>query len=215
MIGETFHDLTVIAEAGRCAYKRPLFRCICVCGKETIVGKFSLKYGNTKSCGCRRGGQSTHGESRTVLYAIWRGIINRCENSNVEHFSVYGGAGITISPEWRNDYEAFRDYIGLRPSPKHSVDRIDGTRGYEPGNVRWATPTEQANNKIRTRYVTYRGVEMALNDAVRAAGSVIHYEAAAGRIRGGWTVERAVETPRLHVSGNSKERRAANVSDLV
>jgi hypothetical protein len=83
----------------------------------------------------------THGRSRTPLYRIWTGMIGRCHNPNADHFGFYGGRGIIVCDEWRGPagFERFAACIGPRPSPKHTVDRIDNSRGYEPGNVRWAT----------------------------------------------------------------------------
>ncbi len=176
--------------------------CRCDCGNETIIRAYSI--GKTRSCGCLG---STHGKSSTALYAIYRGIINRCENPNVRAYPLYGGRGIKICAEWRNDFKAFEAHVGPRPSKKHSIDRIDTNGDYEPGNVRWATPVQQCNNRRKTRWVIYRGEEMPLAEAVRAAGSVIHIEAAYIRLRSGWTPERALETPRLHLSGNAKDRR--------
>jgi hypothetical protein len=103
--------------------------------------------------------------------------------------------------------------MGPRPSEHHSLDRLDNDRGYEPGNVVWASRSQQQNNKQRTRYVVYGGKRMALCDAVRAAGSVVHHETAWVRIdRSGWSVERAVETPRLHESPAAKSRQSAETA---
>jgi hypothetical protein len=144
---------------------------------------------------------------KMVEYAIWRGIIARCENQNVKAFAIYGGRGVKICDAWRRDFSAFLEHVGLRPTPKHSIDRIDYDGNYEPGNVRWARPEVQANNRRNTRFVVYRGTRMALANAVRAAGSVVHIECAWIRIKTGWPVEKALETPRLFLSGNSNERR--------
>jgi len=115
-------------------------------------------------------------------YAIWTGMLNRCRNPNVECYEMYGGRGIKVCDAWKSFDSFFRD-MGPRPSSKHPLERIDTNGHYEPGNVRWATNLEQINNRRVTRFVTYKGNRMALTDAVRAAGSVIHYEAAWVRIR--------------------------------
>lgn len=171
--------------------------CRCVCGRTSAVSANVLRQGVASDCRCEH---EQHGLSKTVEYGIWCGIKNRCENPRVKGFPLYGGRGIRIADEWRHDFPAFLAHIGPRPSPKHSVDRIDGAGHYEPGNVRWATSEVQTNNRACTRRVIYRGEEMALADAVRLAGSVIHREAAWVRIRTGWAVERALETPRLFES---------------
>lgn len=145
--------------------------------------------------------------SKMPEHAIWRGILKRCSNPNVISFPNYGGRGIAVCERWRS-FENFLADMGPRPTPSHSVERLDVERDYEPGNCVWGTVLEQANNKRNTRKVVYRGKEMALCNAVRAAGDVIHREAAWVRIREcGWSVEDALETPRLHLSPNSKSRR--------
>ena len=147
-------------------------------------------------------------------YGIWNGMLNRCRNPNVKCFPLYGGRGIKVCEEWKKFENFYRD-MGSRPSPKHSLDRIDGNGNYEPGNVRWATTIEQANNRRHTRFVIYRGKRMALNNAVRLAGSVIHYESAWIRITSGWSVEHAIETPRTKESNGSKERRQFKASERM
>lgn len=81
------------------------------------------------------------------LFSIWSGIVARCEGKSPE-YAKYGGIGVRFDREWKEDIEAFAAYLGPRPSPKHSVDRFPNKNGhYEPGNVRWATPSEQIANR--------------------------------------------------------------------
>jgi hypothetical protein len=128
--------------------------CVCECGTAKPVSTANLMAGVSKSCGCLKSELSrtrrTHGGTGSVLYGIWAGIKDRCTNPNNESWVDYGGRGIFICDEWKRDFAAFREHIGDRPSPRHSVDRIDNSRGYEPGNVRWATPVEQARNTRRS-----------------------------------------------------------------
>lgn len=85
---------------------------------------------------------------RHPLFSIWHGIVSRCERECCPEYPKYGGLGIGFHKEWRNDIHAFADYLGPRPSPKHSVDRYPNRDGnYEPGNVRWATPKQQRGNR--------------------------------------------------------------------
>lgn len=80
-------------------------------------------------------------------YQSYKNMLKRCYYPGHKNYKNWGGRGIAVCDEWRKSFWAFYDYIGERPSPKHSVDRIDNDGNYEPGNVRWATPKEQANNK--------------------------------------------------------------------
>lgn len=88
-----------------------------------------------------------HGLSNTPEYKCWQQIKARCLNPNHRAYADYGGRGITVHETWVNDFVAFLDHVGPRPSRRHSLDRIDNNRGYEPGNVRWASPKRQNNNR--------------------------------------------------------------------
>lgn len=146
-IGARFGRLVVIGE--RTTGSTPV-AVRCDCGSEKTVAYPSLgKF--TNSCGClyvesigalRR----THGRSGTPEHSLWDNMKARCHNPANSRYESYGGRGITVCQEWRDSFEAFFAYVGPRPSSKHSMDRIDNDRGYEPGNVRWATASEQARN---------------------------------------------------------------------
>ena len=91
-------------------------------------------------------GRPTHGMSRTPMYVLWTAMIQRCTNPNHGRFADYGGRGITVCDQWRHDFAAFYAHVGDRPEGM-SLDRIDNDRGYEPGNVRWASHAEQRANR--------------------------------------------------------------------
>lgn len=86
-------------------------------------------------------------QCETPEYRAWADAKYRCFNPNAADYYKYGGRGITMCDEWRNDFDAFLEHIGPRPSAKHSLDRVDNERGYEPGNVRWATKSQQNINR--------------------------------------------------------------------
>lgn len=137
---------------------------------------------------------TTHRKSRTPEYLIWATMLARCQRKTAHDFDRYGGRGIRVCERW-HDFSDFLADVGLRPSKNHSLDRINNDGNYEPSNVRWATLQEQANNKRTTHFVEYDGQRMSIADAARAAGSLITRESAARRIRDGWDVKLAVETP--------------------
>lgn len=156
-IGNVYGRLTVIdrvAHKSKSGYA--FWRCICSCGKETIVRGHSLRAGHHKSCGClakdtARALKTIHGLCAHPLYAIWSSIKDRCLNPRSKAYKYYGGRGISVHKIWINDPERFiRDIeslLGPKPFPNMSLDRIDVDKDYAPGNLRWATPDQQSRNK--------------------------------------------------------------------
>lgn len=133
--------------------------CRCECGGLVVVWGSNLRRGITRSCGCLRREVTgrlrfKHGLHRTPEHIVWAAMRYRCLNPSSSSWKWYGGRGITICDRWRDDFVAFLEDVGPRPSPEHSLDRIDVDGNYEPGNVRWATPSEQQRNKRRRGYVT-------------------------------------------------------------
>src|SRR5688572_5961440 len=100
-------------------------------------------------------GHSRHGVPRTPEYHSWVSMKTRCYNPNCNRYERYGGRGIVVCERWRTSFVNFLADLGLRPSPKHSLDRIDSNGNYEPGNVRWATDAEQQNNRNPRRLPTH------------------------------------------------------------
>lgn len=189
-------------------HRQPVWLCKCRCGNTRRIPSGDLVSGKRISCGCIQRERDPNAVTRKKEYAIYRGIIARCENPNVKLYPLYGGRGVTVSKEWRKSFFSFYNDMGPRPSPTHSVERIDPNGNYEKSNCVWATSLEQANNKRNTRWVIYKGNRLSLHDAVRSAGNIIHPEAAWIRISEcGWSVEESVETPRIRESPNSKNNR--------
>jgi hypothetical protein len=185
--------------------KQWVCRCDCDGGKEIPVSAYALKAGLTKSCGCSRleaKNRLTHGETSrwefTPEYRCWTGMKARCSNPNKSNYRFYGGRGILVSDRWINSYETFLSDMGRMPSPKHTLDRIDPDGNYEPGNVRWATWSEQQRNRGNNRVITLLGKTQCLAAWAEELG--LNYRTLTSRIRSGWSYERVLTQP-LRVRG--------------
>lgn len=121
-------------------------------------GSFTvMKLSEGKSC-------PTCGVKYKGAYMVWIGIKSRCNNPNAPGYANYGGRGIKICDRWINSYETFIEDVGERPSPQHTLDRIDNDGDYEPSNCRWATYKEQHRNTRRNVYVTWNGETKTVAD---------------------------------------------------
>lgn len=149
-----------------------------------------------------------HG-NRHPLYAIWARMIRRCENPREAHYACYGGRGIRVCERWRKNVAAFLEDMGPRPSPAHSLDRIDVNGHYEPGNCRWATMREQQRNRRSNRMLTFRGETRCIVEWAELAG--ISATMLSSRLNRGWDPERALVEPRRLMKKPDSPRKSLTV----
>ena len=205
MIGQTFARLTVISRAGRDRHRRALWHCRCSCGKAKILAGIDLRKGAIKSCGCLRDEharrmardvllpfafRTKHNDSRSSEHMCWGSMIQRCLNPKHRAYARYGGRGITVCDRWRHSYENFLADMGRRPTPKHSLDRIDNDLGYSPDNCRWTSAKRQMRNRATNLQITYGAVIRPLAEWSDVTG--LPRTTISNRLIRGWTIGQAL-----------------------
>jgi hypothetical protein len=190
MSGIVFGRLTVIERVDRKTKNATRWLCKCDCGKFKEVDRANLVTGAIKSCGClntekRKERTTTHGMSTSRIYHIWAGMISRCYNENVSHYSDYGGRGILVCDEWRADFMNFYADMSKDYLPHLTLDRIDVNGNYCKENCRWATVKEQARNKRNNVFATINGERKLVVEWAEENG-IKYYQKIHDRLKSGF-----------------------------
>jgi hypothetical protein len=193
--GDRFGRLVVINE-GHSEGVRRWILCRCNCGKIKEIPLRNLINGTSLSCGCYHSDvMRKHGQSKTPIYNVYRGMLKRCYNKNHKAFKDYGGRGIGVCEEWRNGFINFYSWSltsgyvnGL------SIDRIDNNKGYSPSNCRWADLIVQANNRRDNNKFPYKEEYLTLAQICRKLRIHDKWKLVEQRIKKyGWGLEDAIK----------------------
>lgn len=172
----------------------------CACGTEKTVDCYHAISGRSVSCGCHRDERSrqrftTHGQSRTKLFRVWKAMRERCRYPKHIHFSRYGGRGITVCDEWQNFFVFFAWAIANGWRQGLQIDRINGDGNYSPENCRLVTPQQQARNTSRNRILDAFGESKCVAEWSEDSRCAVSHHCLRGRVLRGWPGERAITEP--------------------
>lgn len=195
LTGKKFNKLTAIKLSHIKEKHTAYWEWICDCGKIKVIIGSNVAKGYTKSCGCINKRTTTHGYSRARLpeYKAWGSIKERCYNPNHKSYKRYGGRGIFMCDEWRNDFLRFYSDMGRKPTPQHSVERIENDKGYYKENCKWGLPIEQNNNTRSNKYLTHNGETLTYMQWAHRLG--FNRMLIKNRLNLGWDVVRILTTP--------------------
>lgn len=214
LTGQKFGRLTVIKRIGNKGHNQ-FYLCKCDCGKEKVILKSSLISGRTKSCGCLKSHllaernrkykltgkmhkkNTTHNLSKTTIYKKYLGIKERCFNKNCEAYKYYGGRGITVCDEWKNNFQNFYDWaMSNGYKDDLTIERIDFNGNYCPANCKWIPRSEQTKNRRNVHKITYKGKTQSLSDWARELN--ISFNTLYQRvITSKWNITKSFEKPIL------------------
>ena len=205
LTGERFGQLLVLKYKGS-ANNNSTWDCVCDCGNIKTFYANNLKGGTTKSCGHKKitsspekdvcilkGYVTIDSDLRTVEYTTWAHMKSRCYNKKNKNYKNYGGRGITICDEWKECFFNFLSDMGLKPTPQHSIERIENNKGYYKENCKWAVMLEQQNNRRSNHHITLNGETHTLAQWCRI--KKLRYDSVKKRIKIGWNPQDAFEIP--------------------
>lgn len=176
LTGRRFGRLVIVRIAGR-KNGEVYWSCLCDCGAMHESPGGSIRRGDTRSCGClqkdntpRKHGATNRVRGATPEYRSWMGMNSRCYLKTTKGYHRYGGRGITVCDRWRYSFVNFLADMGTKPSPNHSIDRVNNDGNYEPGNCRWATRKEQNRNRCTTVFITIGSLSQSVSEWSRNIG---------------------------------------------
>lgn len=205
LTGQQFSRLKVLGKAGKDKRGATLWLCECSCGERTTALAYQLRNGGKKSCGClsrekAKENFTKHGDWGSRLHVLWKGIKSRCYNPNNVSYKNYGGRGIKMCLEWKDNFVAFRDFMlsigydDTLPTGIQTIERINVNGNYEPSNCKLVSKKEQNYNKRISRVYTYKGETKTLTEF--SEEYKLDVENLYNRIDNyGYTIEEAIEKP--------------------
>ena len=202
--GQRFGKLVAIEHVSVDDSRKKAWKCLCDCGGVAYVAAHKLRSGKAKACSCGNPVRATHLMSKSRAFRIWSSMHDRCGNPKSKDFKKYGAVGISVDQAW-SSFEQFLVDMG-EPPKGTSIDRIDGTCGYAPGNCRWATITEQNRNRRNVRVISadgFTGTILDWSSRVGIPASTIHK-----RIQSGMSPEEAVPMPLCKSNSRRKDANA-------
>lgn len=200
LTGSKFHRWTVLCRSEIRKNNKVVWECKCECGNEGLVTSYELTKGRSKSCGCltsdvMKKRMTTHGDTgggkTSRLFSIWKGMKQRASNPNTKMFKRYGGRGIVLCEEWKNDFAKFKEWaLDNGYEDNLTIDRINNDGNYEPSNCRWADWVTQSRNKSDNTWITIDKETKTLSEWCEISPN--KRNTVRGRIQRGWDPKKAV-----------------------
>lgn len=202
LIGKKIGHLTIMDFIKKDSHRHVFVKCLCECGNFVIKRLDQLN--DNSSCGCFKSkiisiNSTKHGFHGSDLYNRYYGIKNRCYNKNNKYYFNYGGRGITMCDEWKNDFIKFKNWALENGFEEHlTIDRIDNNKGYFPENCRWVTKQKQDRNKRSNKNFTWRGETHCVQEWCEILGftrDCLYTRL----VRNKWDIEKAMTTPQKNI----------------
>ena len=200
-VGQKIKQLTMLEEISERKNCEIIGLFLCECGNTKKISIKSVCIGRTVSCGCKSqkrnkmGINLKHGCSKDRLYNIWEHMRRRCYNVKTKYYKYYGGRGITVCDDWKNDFTKFKEWATNNGYEEHlTIERKDVNKGYYPNNCCWITLGQQRSN--RTDTIKYKAFdeEKLLSYWAKDDRCIVSYETLRRRVSKGWNVEKAMTT---------------------